>query len=252
MDPPGRTTIVVWLAKRTPLVLCGVILGFATTVAVAWTIEVLPRGGQTPRAPMVAQGIHEANGMWWVWSLRRHRGELLSCLVFPTEQEARRTLEQWLRGHRAMTPVRERAPVWAELRRLTPASSTWPDVDWDQGRYLAGTEYAVGWPFPALASASRIVGGTEQDFWAIKLPASFASHPPLRDRMLPIRPLWPGIAVNTALCAVGWVGLFLAIGVAHRWWRRKRGRCARCGYDLTGLGERPCPECGSGATFAVN
>jgi hypothetical protein len=30
--------------------------------------------------------------------------------------------------------------------------------------------------------------------------------------------------------------------------RRKKGHCPRCGYDLTGIGARVCPECGKAAT----
>ena len=33
-------------------------------------------------------------------------------------------------------------------------------------------------------------------------------------------------------------------GPVRGWSRRKRGRCVKCGYDLTGLTEPRCPECG--------
>lgn len=31
----------------------------------------------------------------------------------------------------------------------------------------------------------------------------------------------------------------------HRWQRARRGRCARCGYDMTGNESGTCPECGA-------
>jgi len=34
-------------------------------------------------------------------------------------------------------------------------------------------------------------------------------------------------------------------GPVRRWNRRRRGRCARCGYDLSGNESGVCPECGS-------
>ncbi|MGH7133344.1 MAG: hypothetical protein ACREJO_15530 [Phycisphaerales bacterium] len=51
-------------------------------------------------------------------------------------------------------------------------------------------------------------------------------------------PLWP-------------LGVALASATAWLWWRdrpsrrrRLAGQCIKCGYDLTGLGGKPCPECG--------
>ena len=35
-------------------------------------------------------------------------------------------------------------------------------------------------------------------------------------------------------------------GPLRRWQRHRKGLCIRCGYDLTGLSESRCPECGTG------
>lgn len=59
---------------------------------------------------------------------------------------------------------------------------------------------------------------------------------------LPLRPVWPGFAVNAALYAgVCWV-LLATPGFVVRWRRRRNGRCPACGYDLAGLDR--CSECG--------
>ena len=70
----------------------------------------------------------------------------------------------------------------------------------------------------------------------------------LKDReRFPLRPIWPGFAINTVLYAtILWL-LTLASIASRRFDRRKRGRCINCGYDLRGAsgGGGVCPECGA-------
>ncbi len=61
----------------------------------------------------------------------------------------------------------------------------------------------------------------------------------LRYRML-VLPPW----LLFALLVVSPAAL-LARGPLRRYRRRKRGLCLRCGYNLTGLPEPRCPECGA-------
>jgi len=64
-------------------------------------------------------------------------------------------------------------------------------------------------------------------------------------RFVAFRPLWLGMAANTALYAtVMFVSLTGAAAVRRRW-RRRRGRCTLCGYDLRGTASAVCPECGA-------
>lgn len=64
---------------------------------------------------------------------------------------------------------------------------------------------------------------------------------------LPLLPLWPGFAINTAFYALLLFIAWRTPGLIRRAVRRRRGRCVRCGYDRSGLdaGEA-CPECGTG------
>lgn len=64
---------------------------------------------------------------------------------------------------------------------------------------------------------------------------------------LPYWPVWSGLAANTTLFALAWWGVIAGPGVLRRGWRRRRGRCPSCGYDLRGLPREhgaTCPECG--------
>ena len=61
---------------------------------------------------------------------------------------------------------------------------------------------------------------------------------------LPIRPIWPGFAINTVFYAVLLWMLWLSPFVVRRAVRRKRGHCIKCNYDLRGDFSCGCPECG--------
>ncbi len=65
---------------------------------------------------------------------------------------------------------------------------------------------------------------------------------------LPLLPLWPGFAINTGFYALLLFIAWRTPGVIRRTVRRRRGRCAACGYDRGGLDAgAACPECGAGA-----
>ncbi len=70
-------------------------------------------------------------------------------------------------------------------------------------------------------------------------------------RALPLRPIWPGFAINTIFyAAILWL-LTLGLSTARSMIRRKRGHCIKCGYDLRGASEVGCPECGWQRTVEV-
>ena len=78
----------------------------------------------------------------------------------------------------------------------------------------------------------------------ILLPVNINMYTVYDIRALPLRPIWPGFAINTIFyAAILWL-LTLGPFTARRMIRRKRGQCIKCGYDLRGTSEGGCPECG--------
>lgn len=62
---------------------------------------------------------------------------------------------------------------------------------------------------------------------------------------LPIRPVWPGFAINTTFYGLALFGLVRGVRTLRRDTRHRHGRCGACGYDATGLDQGAiCPECG--------
>ncbi len=82
-------------------------------------------------------------------------------------------------------------------------------------------------------------GAVPLNHWLRKTPAR---HLLVNPRVLPLRPLWPGFAVNTLFyAAILWVVICGPFAL-RRLIRMNRGRCVRCGYPL---GESAvCSECG--------
>ena len=64
-------------------------------------------------------------------------------------------------------------------------------------------------------------------------------------RLLPLRPIWPGFAIDTIFYAVLLWCVTLGPFAARRFIRDKRGLCIKCGYDLRGAEHEACPECGA-------
>jgi hypothetical protein len=115
-----------------------------------------------------------------------------------------------------------------------------------------------GWPVVALESRAYLgPGGTQRWKWmrGISIPGWTTGKPPswIRPRppehfgspFLPVVPVWPGFALDTAFYGAIAFALWSAPGLIRRRLRRARGHCPACGYNLEGAPTATCPECGS-------
>ncbi len=85
--------------------------------------------------------------------------------------------------------------------------------------------------------------------WAEYTDAHLIDWPkrPIGGIVIPTRWSALGVAINSAFYGGLSVLVLLAWRSARRAWRRRRGRCPACAYDLRGLGGGGvCPECGVG------
>lgn len=114
--------------------------------------------------------------------------------------------------------------------------------------HVRSTGVSSGWPMRAFAG-----GLQEIDDQAATGPASIMAHFALRlspsagPNILPLRPLWVGLAVNIAIYAsflwLAHSATRLLVRRFRRWLRRNH--CHACGYDVRGAAQSPCPECGA-------
>ncbi len=142
-----------------------------------------------------------------------------------------------------------RAPYWSRGRlspdqvslRYRPVGSImWSAVD-----------EARGWPLRAMMwwadmKSNPLTGATLAVTVEHGLDLSNLAVTPEFRSALPVKPIWPGFAINTAFyAAILWM-LTLGPFTARRIVRRKRGHCIQCGYNLRGhSGGGVCPECGA-------
>ena len=83
--------------------------------------------------------------------------------------------------------------------------------------------------------------------WIVTYPRWFVGATALP---LPLRPIWPGFAINTLFyAAILWL-LFAAPGRVRRWRRVRRGLCAKCAYPV-GTSD-VCTECGASVRRATS
>lgn len=256
------------------------LLGLATTVAVAWVLAVgvvvsLPGGVGGTHGGRLVEGTHEGAGTTWLCQVIRRGG--LTVVGWIPEQGSQSHVQYsvtplprssitggalaspratiriaprfGMRGSVAPAPIDPSAiPRWAAPPVGLPEAPAPPRAGAMPWNYAA--QSARGWPARALWYEARFLDGTRENRGGFATPrfATFLGPGPV----LPCRVDPAGLALNTIFYAGLWVALLLvprAIRHAIRDAARRRlGRCTACGYDLRASAGTRCPECGAAAT----
>jgi hypothetical protein len=95
-----------------------------------------------------------------------------------------------------------------------------------------------GWPWPSMiAYTAQSPAGMREVLWRVRVGNRTAD--------LPMEPVWPGFALDTAMYGSLVFLLWSGPRLVRRRVRKRRGRCVGCGYDLKGnVWGGVCPECG--------
>lgn len=205
-----------------PVLVCtflGVMCSVASTIVAVLT----PDGGQfTPRT----SSRHDISGdrTIYVFTVRR-TGYWLMTVTGPMPTRAADALDE-LRSQTIPTKEGDPRPAWLRsAERLDPQISR---------------GVVAGWPFLSLWGHS--VHNVNHDPQATNTGLAHVSVRGVR-HAFPWRPLWLGMAANTAIYGGLLLALWYTCVFAVRRLRSERGRCPRCGYPK-GDGAARCPECG--------
>lgn len=232
--PPRRSR---WRIPRT-IAIC-LLLGAIMNIAVAWSLAAwLPLSGW--RMQLTYWPEEHVHFEWrefstWggtrnVWSSTPNglHDTLLDWVTIPDPQ-----VEE--------VRVDEKSVEWPTRDRERFLHSDLPKTVW-------GCRHDAGWPSRAVRYdvsfddtrssfvASDGIALTDLSFVARDRPF----------RALPLRPIWPGLLINTLFYALIAGCLWPVPFGLRRVLRRRRNLCIRCGYARAGIApDAACPECGA-------
>ncbi len=221
-------------------ILC-LILGVMTTVGIAWGCGALSSLVASEESKLLR--THEDTPCWVIYKFSSHSGSFVSAIEVQTDSIARYLLIP----DSTYTPdIAAFVPYWSQLTNSIKADDT------KIPRYIQ--EIARGWPMRALSCETEV--GWDWD--AIIGPkiirhgiiiGKFPNSGSLSDRIFPLKPIWLGFVIDTALYWLLWyvvLSTLLWMYLMRRTRkRRRRGLCIHCAYDLRGSNvSGQCPECG--------
>ncbi len=214
------------------------LLGAIVNVAVAWGCAAFIDA--TSGRLSGVQGVSSSNGSTW----ELQRLDRLGCSLLVSIRYDREST-----GKDLGQPPAKLWPYWCDGTFESKVETKLADgesrvVDARGFPLLCLWSERLRWmPGTGMVLAEEVLGGQ---------PIRTPSRPPgvfafVEDaRVLPLRPIWPGFAINTVFyAAILWL-VFAAPFALRRRLRVKRGLCPKCAYDLRGRtpASGVCPECG--------
>lgn len=171
---------------------------------------------------------------------------------------------EWLapRKQNATISYSHREIFAAGLRTFQAGITEAYDGEWVIAPHHVVHMAMAGWPMRALTCVGYLKYGEVQHSLLQEWHGGFRAPPGWRPlemdgslfglyfRPVPIRPIWPGFAINPIFYALMCWLFFIAPGFVRRRIRIMRQRCVGCGYDLRSQvaddsGTIRCPECGT-------
>ncbi len=207
---------------------CSLAIGVVATIAVCWLLAV------TVAQPVGALSRPSGIGEGWSYWAGRGFGSLTVMRI-----SAMFTLDESLRSDYLALRRRE-VPRWSAVHD--------PPTD-DMRRNVTFIEEARGWPMLALRADISLTHAAQAASarsvkWGIVVARGDAQR--TAGVVLPLRPIWSGLLMNSAMFGVIAFAVFFLPGIIRRERRSRAGRCVRCGYDLRASKRlSACPECGS-------
>lgn len=111
----------------------------------------------------------------------------------------------------------------------------------------------IGWPFRSLESTFLSIldaNGSTDLGEALDRGIHIKNDREDLESYLPVRPRSFAFVLNTIVWAMFSFGLIQGGAATRRYLRRRKGRCAYCGYQLSNLRGDRCPECGRDVALA--
>jgi hypothetical protein len=235
-------------------ILIFLLAGAAVNVAVAWGCAVWPKA----MAPADLDQPTDYEEGWWA----HHTPKAQSSVPVISSRAAAFGL-QYFMLHATSGPVevhvgdageffRPEAELPSNVRDARAFSlSCEVGLPWNQAlrvragwpmASLSGERWHFGHPFTTPAFRCAPAGPTDGALFVAAYPVIRVTASGSTERPVPLLPLWPGFALNTAFyAAVLWL-LICGPFILRRFVRVRRGLCPACAYPM---GEAAvCTECG--------
>jgi hypothetical protein len=216
------------------------LLGAIINVAVAWTAAILESSDGSLDC-MIEGGLFHPE--------ERSRYADAGICVQRTAWRSRLSIvfADYEGGWRDVPSLDAEVPTWADALLTERAIAQLRERHVGRERFVE----AAGWPCLGMSGSFAVEWtGSIASCTVIEHDCAVVLPPRLKrwatyagmSRLLPLRPIWPGFAINTLFYAgILWL-LFAAPFALRRRRRIKRGLCPACGYPV---GDSPvCTECG--------